>query len=180
VILVILYMNLTYVFYIFFFFFFSSRRRHTRSKRDWSSDVCSSDLLPVLNQKIQTTNASYTQRLYFFKKKKNILTFDVKLPRDISINSIYQALNNVTMLNPVLRSSLQQNGKELQFNIYKTIKFDSSLVFNMAKEHEILNKMLEMGFKSRYQNGPLINMSIFQNKKSRKAIFIVDHCIFDA
>src|SRR5271167_3119777 len=30
-----------------FFFFFSSRRRHTRSKRDWSSDVCSSDLLRV-------------------------------------------------------------------------------------------------------------------------------------
>src|SRR5207249_7001822 len=25
-------------------FFFSSKRRHTRSKRDWSSDVCSSDL----------------------------------------------------------------------------------------------------------------------------------------
>src|SRR5207253_5377342 len=29
----------------FFFFFFSSRRRHTRWPRDWSSDVCSSDLL---------------------------------------------------------------------------------------------------------------------------------------
>src|SRR6266496_5088765 len=29
----------------FFFFFFSSRRRHTRSLRDWSSDVCSSDLI---------------------------------------------------------------------------------------------------------------------------------------
>src|SRR5699024_11563677 len=28
-------------------FFFSSRRRHTISKRDWSSDVCSSDLLIV-------------------------------------------------------------------------------------------------------------------------------------
>src|SRR5437868_11465028 len=28
-------------------FFFSSRRRHTRSKRDWSSDVCSSDLVYV-------------------------------------------------------------------------------------------------------------------------------------
>src|SRR2546422_11218143 len=27
-----------------FFFFFSSRRRHTRCSRDWSSDVCSSDL----------------------------------------------------------------------------------------------------------------------------------------
>src|SRR5438874_10944826 len=34
---------LGYIFY-FFFFFFSSRRRHTRSLRDWSSDVCSSDL----------------------------------------------------------------------------------------------------------------------------------------
>src|SRR5690349_21993014 len=29
---------------LLFFFFFSSRRRHTRSLRDWSSDVCSSDL----------------------------------------------------------------------------------------------------------------------------------------
>src|SRR2546429_1802237 len=28
----------------FIFFFFSSRRRHTRCSRDWSSDVCSSDL----------------------------------------------------------------------------------------------------------------------------------------
>src|SRR6266511_5161360 len=31
--------------FIFFFFFFSSRRRHTRFSRDWSSDVCSSDLV---------------------------------------------------------------------------------------------------------------------------------------
>src|SRR5947209_14174929 len=30
--------------FFFFFFFFSSRRRHTRYWRDWSSDVCSSDL----------------------------------------------------------------------------------------------------------------------------------------
>src|SRR5690606_39952105 len=29
------------------FFFFSSRRRHTRFSRDWSSDVCSSDLGPT-------------------------------------------------------------------------------------------------------------------------------------
>src|SRR3989440_8524351 len=30
------------------FFFFSSRRRHTRSDRDWSSDVCSSDLPGIM------------------------------------------------------------------------------------------------------------------------------------
>src|SRR5439155_13555278 len=31
------------------FFFFSSRRRHTRWPRDWSSDVCSSDLLSTID-----------------------------------------------------------------------------------------------------------------------------------
>src|SRR5690554_5113331 len=30
-------------------FFFSSRRRHTRCGRDWSSDVCSSDLVGVMH-----------------------------------------------------------------------------------------------------------------------------------
>src|SRR5690606_41137747 len=39
---VVLILLLVYAF--FFFFFFSSRRRHTRFSRDWSSDVCSSDL----------------------------------------------------------------------------------------------------------------------------------------
>src|SRR5438034_9163093 len=34
-----------YFFVVVVFFFFSSRRRHTRSLCDWSSDVCSSDLL---------------------------------------------------------------------------------------------------------------------------------------
>src|SRR5699024_12202901 len=37
-------------YYICDYFFFSSRRRHTRSKRDWSSDVCSSDLLMTTNK----------------------------------------------------------------------------------------------------------------------------------
>src|SRR6266436_6820829 len=35
---------------IVFFFFFSSRRRHTRCSRDWSSDVCSSDLGPLAGE----------------------------------------------------------------------------------------------------------------------------------
>src|SRR5690349_540913 len=38
------YLLIDYVIIIIIFFFFSSRRRHTRSLRDWSSDVCSSDL----------------------------------------------------------------------------------------------------------------------------------------
>src|SRR5437762_9826391 len=34
-----------FLLFFFFFFFFSSRRRHTRYIGDWSSDVCSSDLV---------------------------------------------------------------------------------------------------------------------------------------
>src|SRR5699024_11281892 len=39
-------------------FFFSSRRRHTRSKRDWSSDVCSSDLSHSM--RVSTSASSVT------------------------------------------------------------------------------------------------------------------------
>src|SRR5256884_3873920 len=35
---------------LYFIFFFSSRRRHTRCSRDWSSDVCSSDLAGYLKR----------------------------------------------------------------------------------------------------------------------------------
>src|SRR5699024_11738649 len=42
-------------------FFFSSRRRHTRSKRDWSSDVCSSDLfLCAINSKANLCNCFFS------------------------------------------------------------------------------------------------------------------------
>src|SRR6267378_4466625 len=40
------------------FFLFSSRRRHTSSLRDWSSDVCSSDLLRQLTTPASTAAAA--------------------------------------------------------------------------------------------------------------------------
>src|SRR3712207_7368920 len=43
------------------FFFFSSRRRHTRYWRDWSSDVCSSDLPVVITV--------YADRSFTFETK---------------------------------------------------------------------------------------------------------------
>src|SRR2546422_4693922 len=44
---------LSSVYLLFYFFFFSSRRRHTRCSRDWSSDVCSSDLGPIWRQDLR-------------------------------------------------------------------------------------------------------------------------------
>src|SRR5690625_5909828 len=43
------YMKKLTVLLAFMLFFFSSRRRHTRWPRDWSSDVCSSDLVGLLD-----------------------------------------------------------------------------------------------------------------------------------
>src|SRR5207245_4619443 len=45
-----------HVYELYICFFFSSRRRHTRCYRDWSSDVCSSDLL--VGGKADATGAS--------------------------------------------------------------------------------------------------------------------------
>src|SRR2546429_2380595 len=42
----VLILRYTEIAFYVMFFFFSSRRRHTRCSRDWSSDVCSSDLKP--------------------------------------------------------------------------------------------------------------------------------------
>src|SRR5690349_23715494 len=52
---------------IFFFFFFSSRRRHTRSLRDWSSDVCSSDLY------LQRHPDAWRELASFFGAKRELL-----------------------------------------------------------------------------------------------------------
>src|SRR5690606_40545825 len=60
-------------FIVCFFFFFSSRRRHTRFSRDWSSDVCSSDLsnpaefqLPAYSDSYAVVNAQISRN---FNKK---------------------------------------------------------------------------------------------------------------
>src|SRR5690606_41198356 len=48
------------------YFFFSSRRRHTRFSRDWSSDVCSSDLderLPAVFERTDAAGCAWERRL---------------------------------------------------------------------------------------------------------------------
>src|SRR5690606_40485405 len=47
-------------------FFFSSRRRHTRFSRDWSSDVCSSDLRNKTVWGLKKSPRGYVVELYFY------------------------------------------------------------------------------------------------------------------
>src|SRR5207302_3195988 len=61
----------------FFFFFFSSRRRHTRFSRDWSSDVCSSDLRAAeVSLYIHTHVREDTLALYGFLRREEKQLFE--------------------------------------------------------------------------------------------------------
>src|SRR5690606_40108484 len=55
-------------------FFFSSRRRHTRFSRDWSSDVCSSDL--------PTPKPGSTMHAYVYKSLRKADTYVYLAARD--------------------------------------------------------------------------------------------------
>src|SRR6266496_1916801 len=79
------------------FFFFSSRRRHTRSLRDWSSDVCSSDLfapdaseilrLAVRCQHIQRWTIARSEyamdRIGYLQWRKRLYKFHAQTAGDI-------------------------------------------------------------------------------------------------
>src|SRR2546422_8493539 len=70
-----------------FLFFFSSRRRHTRCSRDWSSDVCSSDLtlwLPGMDHAGISTQLMVTRQL----KKEGLSRHD--LGREKFIERVWQ------------------------------------------------------------------------------------------
>src|SRR5260370_19879014 len=57
---------------IFFVFFFSSRRRHTRFKCDWSSDVCSSDLRHPAGR-IESRQQERLQRIIVLLRNRIVL-----------------------------------------------------------------------------------------------------------
>src|SRR3712207_8758561 len=67
------------------FFFFSSRRRHTRYWRDWSSDVCSSDLflLRAVGRPTEPLRQMRGCVVGFLRRAQNVLRFtpqDWRLP----------------------------------------------------------------------------------------------------
>src|SRR3989449_7198289 len=56
-------------------FFFSSRRRHTRCSRDWSSDVCSSDLSLMYMPNTLPAVSLTTQRRLLHVEDSILMTF---------------------------------------------------------------------------------------------------------
>src|SRR5690606_41046482 len=58
----------------YLFFFFSSRRRHTRFSRDWSSDVCSSDLPSSLSFLYPASRSFFCSAHAVWKPKSPLAT----------------------------------------------------------------------------------------------------------
>src|SRR5690606_39599043 len=90
---------------ILFLFFFSSRRRHTRFSRDWSSDVCSSDLVEDTQARASTARC-YTCRVATERELK-FSTSDDHIP---SVPELSLALEGSGL--QVARSEERRVGKE--------------------------------------------------------------------
>src|SRR5438874_12420464 len=88
--------------YSCFFFFFSSRRRHTRSLRDWSSDVCSSDL-SVLTSRWHKWTAK-AKSVHFWQTSRS--------PRAAAQQERREKPKVLPELIPSLRSEERRVGKE--------------------------------------------------------------------
>src|SRR5699024_11465408 len=77
---------------------FSSRRRHTRSKRDWSSDVCSSDLKPVYppaRKKVIDDYDVFIISAHFFDCLADMVTFTAEHTMLMSSYSCAKCLSDV-------------------------------------------------------------------------------------
>src|SRR5699024_11660420 len=88
------------------FFFFSSRRRHTRSKRDWSSDVCSSDLSSLGTLPVTIETLTENQGV-----EEGVASFTASLGANMGMNGcagIYPALMAVTIANKIGRASCRE------------------------------------------------------------------------
>src|SRR5216684_5720090 len=59
------------------FFFFSSRRRHTRCSRDWSSDVCSSDLWATIAKALVAIKTDRAYPLTLPNVARNVIAHEI-------------------------------------------------------------------------------------------------------
>src|SRR5947209_19817000 len=109
---------------ILLYFFFSSRRRHTRYWRDWSSDVCSSDLFDIIEKSKSCNKSGLAERLLLF----SIISKSIHMVRWST--SIRWAHYRLKMLE---RSEERRVGKEWisRWSKYNKIKIDIRIIYNI-------------------------------------------------
>src|SRR3712207_7660072 len=104
------------------YFFFSSRRRHTRYWRDWSSDVCSSDLATdnisiPLNYKPYLSKENCVKHQKTFKGKSDIaIDFIQSFNKPSNCDKIYCLVDSWYTSQRLIRS--EEHTSELQSRKY--------------------------------------------------------------
>src|SRR5256884_1796107 len=115
------------------FFFFSSRRRHTRCSRDWSSDVCSSDL-PVEADEVKLTRyvglspsveGGYNSYFYINDRKSSLSEFDSLLAHARISAEGYNLVQQGDIQRIVSMSSVER--RRILDNIAGITKFDDDI-----------------------------------------------------
>src|SRR5690625_2127724 len=118
---------------IFTIFYFSSRRRHTRWPRDWSSDVCSSDLIALdhLDKVIELIRGSNTTDI---ARSGLMEQFDLSEKQAQAI--LDMRLQRLTGLE---RNKIQEEYDDLLIKIaeYKAILADEEKVLEIIREELI-------------------------------------------
>src|SRR5699024_2844099 len=89
------------------YYYLSNRRRHTRSKLDWSSDVCSSDLVPEYHPAAARQDSKVGLILRWSEKARK-RNFDVDGVRviDLETDSIEDTLDAITSCEVIVSTSL--------------------------------------------------------------------------
>src|SRR5699024_12223240 len=120
-------------------FFFSSRRRHTRSKRDWSSDVCSSDLIIVSNppyiayeeaDQLEEIVRNYDPELALFADKQGLFAYEQIIKQSSYVlnkkGSIFFEIGH-TQAAPVVRL-IQEQFPESDIEVFQDINGKDRIV----------------------------------------------------
>ena len=94
-----------------YFFFFSSRRRHTRLVRDWSSDVCSSDLPIATYSENQLIRAEASARSSFASGLTALNSYRAWLAGGGRLNANFDLAANY-MYDPYVEADFASGGME--------------------------------------------------------------------
>src|SRR3712207_4587625 len=135
-------------FYVFFFFF-SSRRRHTRYWRDWSSDVCSSDLKGCPLNLEDTVLTSRRDEMTDTATKVESICEDV-ISRNPGEPEFHQAVREVTgTLSPVLEKYPEFAEAKV---IERLCEPDRQIMFRVPWQDDEGNVHVNRGFRVEFSN----------------------------
>src|SRR5204863_6794572 len=117
------------------FFFFSSRRRHTRSLRDWSSDVCSSDLRQLAEESKSRVDVSALAEMRIYKPAVEFRLAGIMHAQERSVLGVeFRPEIKATLLHPALEVVLGNLVRMIEERIIRHQEFDGGILISDARK----------------------------------------------